>query len=213
MKIHQTSSRDGERHWKWSISLDARQLELDTVEKVVYHLHPTFKNPVVERSNRSENFELKASGWGTFVVRIEIHYRDGEVEKLRHRLKFDHEKKKVFLSYTESQADPAVIEAVRSEAIHHGWDITSADSISPGEDWSSSLNKEIEESDLFVLIGGDTPSRGLMEELELAQQLGKKALVYDAENLYGVPDREVATNSEELLNEFKAYDFELKGVK
>jgi transcription initiation factor IIF auxiliary subunit len=212
MKILQTSSRESERRWKWSISLDASQPELDAIEKVIYHLHPTFRNPIVEKTNRSENFELKTSGWGTFVVHIEIHYKDGGIEELRHRLEFEHEKPKVFLSYSESQTDPAIVEAVRNEASQLGWDITSTEAINPGEDWEYSLNKQIDEAQLFVLIGGETPSRGVLEEVETAQQLGKKVLAYDAGDIYGMQDMQKAMNSDDLVNAFKAYDVELKGV-
>ncbi len=212
MKIHQTSSRESERRWKWSISLDATQPELDNVEKVIYHLHPTFKNPIVEKTNRSENFELRSSGWGTFVVLIEIRYQNGDIDTLRHRLEFEQEKLKAFLSYPESRADSAIVEAIRKEANRLGWDITSADAINPGDDWEYSLNRQIDEAKLFVLIGDETPSRGVMAEVEAAKQLGKKALVYDASNLYGMLDKQNVKNGDELLNAFKAYSFELKGT-
>lgn len=213
MKIHQTSSRVSENRWKWSISLEASPEKLDTVDKVIYHLHPTFPKPTVERTNRSENFEFTAHGWGTFVVQIEIHYKDGRVDKMRHRLVFARGKPKVFISFAEPETDPEIIQAVKNEAVHLGWDVSSTEEISPGDDWASSLNKQIDESQLFVLIGGETPSRGVMEEVETAQQLGKSILAYDTSDIYGMQDRQKALDGDGLVNAFKAYNFEMKGTE
>jgi transcription initiation factor IIF auxiliary subunit len=212
MKIHQTSKQISERRWEWAISLDASEKVLDSIEKVVYHLHHTFREPVVEKINRSEKFELKTSGWGTFTVRIVIHYKNDEVEELRHRLKFEHEKSKVFISYSSSQVDSTIIDAIKQKASQLDWDVSTADIINPGDDLSSALNKQIDEAQLVVMVGGGTPSRSVMEEVEIAHHLGKRVLVYDADNSYGITHNKVVTNSDDLLNEFKAYDFEIKGV-
>ena len=88
MRIEQTSEQVGETRWKWAIWLEGSDAELDAVQKVVYHLHPTFANPVVERSQRAANFRLDSSGWGTFVVKLEVHKKDGATEYMRHRLRF-----------------------------------------------------------------------------------------------------------------------------
>ena len=212
MKIHQTSKKVSDNRWKWVITLDASNDKLNTIEKVTYHLHPTFKKPVVEKKNRSENFKIEASGWGTFVVRIEIQYKDNHVEELRHRLAFSHDKPKVFLSQSSTQTEDALLKSIKKEADQLGWDVATADDISPGEDWESAINQQIDESQLVVFIAGETQSRLSMDVFETAKQLGKKALVMDSNDLYGIKDHQKVTNDDDLLNAFKAYDIELKGL-
>lgn len=155
----------------------------------------------------------KTSGWGTFVVRIDIHYRDRHKQEIRHRLVFEHAKPKVFLSYPASETDSEVVQNLRQQAEEFGWEVSSADMIDRGEDWVSSLDKQIDDAALFLMIGGDTPSRLVMEEIAAAKQFGKKRLVFHKANLYeGMTDVTV-TNSDELINDFKAIDFETEGVK
>ncbi len=211
MKINQTSRRKNDRLWSWSISLSASNEELNQVDKVIYHLHPTFKKSEVVKTNRSRNFRLDASGWGTFVVRIEIFYSDGNTEELRHRLKFDHEKPKVFLSYPGSGGEfDEVVQALKNEADTLGWGITSADEINPGEDWDYALNKQIDDAQLFVLVGGETPSRHVAEEIRTARELGKPVIALDKDNHYGMIENQQVTSGDELLNSFKAIDFSIK---
>lgn len=212
MKVKQTSKKMTDNRWKWSISLDATPEKLDTVKKVVYHLHPTFPNPVVEKTNRKANFKLSTSGWGTFVVRVEIHYKDGRVEELRHRLTFKHDTPKVFLSYPSSESDSDVVRDVKNKAKDLGWEISTADTLSPNDDLESVLNAQIDEAQLFVLVGGDTPSRFAMNEMKVAEQLGKKTIILDKSNIYQTTGSETVKNSEELLNAFKGYNFKLKGL-
>ncbi len=212
MDIHQTSSKISDKRWKWAISLQGAKEELDRVAKVIYHLHPTFTQPVVETSNREDNFEFSTSGWGTFVVRIEIHYSNGEIEELRHRLVFEHEKPKVFVSYPTSESDSEVVRALIEQARNLGWDVTSADLIDPSADWNSALNKQMDDAQLFVMIGGKTPSRAIMEEIATARQLGKEALILDNENLYDLEDEKHVADGNELIDAFKAVNFKTKGV-
>jgi len=43
------------------------------IEKVVYHLHPTFKNPTRVVSTSENDFLLKTNGWGEFVIKAEVY--------------------------------------------------------------------------------------------------------------------------------------------
>ena len=211
MKINQTSKRKNDRLWSWSISLAASNEELDQVDKVIYHLHPTFRKSEVVKTNRSRNFRLDASGWGTFVVRIEIFYNDGNTEELRHRLKFDHERPKVFLSYPGAGSETdEVVQTLKNEAERLGWDITSAEEINLGEDWDYALNKQIDDAQLYVLVGDETPSRYVMEEIRTARELGKPVIALDKDNLYGRIENQQVTSGDELVNSFKAIDFSIR---
>jgi len=48
---------------------------LDNVERVVYHLHPTFPNPEREVTNRDNQFELTLQAWGQFTLRADVYLR------------------------------------------------------------------------------------------------------------------------------------------
>eukprot|EP00746_Dinoflagellata_sp_MGD_P164763 gnl/MRDRNA2_/MRDRNA2_93607_c0_seq1.p1 gnl/MRDRNA2_/MRDRNA2_93607_c0~~gnl/MRDRNA2_/MRDRNA2_93607_c0_seq1.p1 ORF type:complete len:662 (-),score=154.19 gnl/MRDRNA2_/MRDRNA2_93607_c0_seq1:202-2187(-) len=56
------------------------------VSKVVYNLHETFRDPVVEVNEAP--FKLTRVGWGTFPVYADMHLQDGRVLQLCHHLQF-----------------------------------------------------------------------------------------------------------------------------
>ena len=86
MQIAQEQRYTGEDWWNWSVWLDASPGEIDEVEKVVWRLHPTFRQPIREHTNREENFRLDTAGWGTFRIRADVHMKDGRTSKLFHDL-------------------------------------------------------------------------------------------------------------------------------
>lgn len=45
------------------------------IEKVIYHLHPTFKNPVRVVATPENDFLLKTNGWGEFVSKAEVYVK------------------------------------------------------------------------------------------------------------------------------------------
>jgi hypothetical protein len=47
---------------------------LDKVERVVYHLHPTFRDPDMEVTDRERRFELVISAWGQFNLSADVHF-------------------------------------------------------------------------------------------------------------------------------------------
>jgi hypothetical protein len=57
------------------VILDADSDEiLDKVERVVYHLHPTFPNPDREVIEHKRHFELRARGWGEFNLTADVYF-------------------------------------------------------------------------------------------------------------------------------------------
>ena len=48
---------------------------LDEIEKVVYHLHPSFPNPDRETDDRKNFFPLKTGAWGEFNLSADIHIK------------------------------------------------------------------------------------------------------------------------------------------
>ena len=48
---------------------------LDKVERVVYHLHPTFPNPDREVTDRKSKFELRTRAWGEFNLPADVYFK------------------------------------------------------------------------------------------------------------------------------------------
>ena len=71
--------RGGLQYYRLRIALDADEPELlDDVEKVIYHLHPTFKDPDRTVTDRRSNFEIGTAAWGEFNMTAEIFFRSGK---------------------------------------------------------------------------------------------------------------------------------------
>lgn len=71
--------RAGFQYYRLRIALDADEIQiLDDVEKVIYHLHPTFNFPDRTSTDRQSNFEIATAGWGEFNMTAEIFFRGGK---------------------------------------------------------------------------------------------------------------------------------------
>lgn len=63
--------------WRWTAFLDdVTEDELESIEYVEYHLHPSFKNPVKRSKSKKTNFSISAKGWGTFEITARVKYLD-----------------------------------------------------------------------------------------------------------------------------------------
>jgi hypothetical protein len=74
----QTSSQDnlGRPYYLVRVQLAAAASNLlDNVERVVYHLHPTFANPEREVTSRANQFELTLQAWGQFTLRADVYLK------------------------------------------------------------------------------------------------------------------------------------------
>lgn len=70
--------------------IDASKTELDAIENVIWHLHPTFSPTEVEIDDRFSKFALETSGWGNFLVRVTIALKDGSKERLSQELELSY---------------------------------------------------------------------------------------------------------------------------
>jgi transcription initiation factor IIF auxiliary subunit len=75
--VRNTSQRlithSAEQQFQWSVSIETEPAQFrKEIKKVVYHLHPTFPNKDLVKTNESEGFMLKAQGWGEFVITVEL---------------------------------------------------------------------------------------------------------------------------------------------
>ncbi|MBV8356455.1 MAG: hypothetical protein JO189_00755 [Deltaproteobacteria bacterium] len=82
----------GRNSWEWSIYLSGSPQEINRIHCVTYHLHPTFPKP--NREVFDDNFDpqhafvLSTNGWATFVVKIDVLFKDGTVPYGQHPLSF-----------------------------------------------------------------------------------------------------------------------------
>ena len=86
MKIAQEEHYRGEDWWQWSVWIEAEPADLTHIEKVVWHLHPSFPETDIVRTNRAQKFRLDTEGWGTFRIRVDVVMTDGSKETLSHNL-------------------------------------------------------------------------------------------------------------------------------
>lgn len=71
--------RGGQQYYRLRIAVDADEPEiLDDIEKVTYHLHPTFRDPDRTSTDRQSRFEIGTAAWGEFNMAAEIFFRDGK---------------------------------------------------------------------------------------------------------------------------------------
>lgn len=70
------SSASGDPYYQLRIYLDGDSDEdLDLVQKVAYHLHPTFPEPTQVRTERQTKFEVRTKAWGEFNLWAEVFLR------------------------------------------------------------------------------------------------------------------------------------------
>jgi len=86
LSIQQSQKYIGSDYWQWSVWLDGTQEELDSVEYVTYILDKTFHKPVRQVGDRTTNFRLDESTWGTFTLHANIMHRDGQETTVHHDL-------------------------------------------------------------------------------------------------------------------------------
>ncbi len=71
--------KNGKKYYRLRFWVDADDPELlDGIKSVTYYLHPTFKRPVCEISDRQTLFGMNTLGWGEFNLRAEVAMKDGK---------------------------------------------------------------------------------------------------------------------------------------
>lgn len=71
--------RGGQQYYRLRIAVEADEPEvIEDVEKVVYHLHPTFRDPDRTSTDRQSGFEIGTAAWGEFNMTAEIFFRGGK---------------------------------------------------------------------------------------------------------------------------------------
>jgi transcription initiation factor IIF auxiliary subunit len=77
--------------WDWEAFLDNDISKQSNVDYVEYVLHPTFPNPVRKITDSKDGFVIKVTGYGSFMLKVFVHTKDGKMEKYTHVLKLEQE--------------------------------------------------------------------------------------------------------------------------
>ncbi len=59
---------------------------MNSIEEVVYELHPTFPNPRRTSTNPEDRFSLETEGWGEFSIVADVKFRDRQTETVMYWL-------------------------------------------------------------------------------------------------------------------------------
>jgi hypothetical protein len=193
IKIEQLSTLTGRHRWKWSVWLDGTAAELDSVEYVIYTLHPTFSEPVRRVGERETAFRLYSAGWGEFNIHAAVHFRDGRVQQLDHWLTLFSDvdqwlrraggssshgvphraaKPRVYLSYSvaEAPAVKAIFPLLRQEGV----EVTTSDDIAEmGPEMSSdkAIMAQLRSVSCAVFFISGFPNPWFQREREIALSL------------------------------------------
>jgi prokaryotic YEATS domain len=85
VRINNYARRIGDQYerpyYEWRVFVDESPAVLERIASVDYALHPTFADPFQSSRDRRKQFELRASGWGSFTIMVTIHYTDGRQTK------------------------------------------------------------------------------------------------------------------------------------
>lgn len=198
MTIHimqQVFSR-GTDWWDWSVWLEGGKSDLDVINQVTYTLHPTFPNPVVTISDRKTGFRLDSSGWGEFKIYLQIEMKDGQVMEREHYLRFIDASEEegrdgptthsagaakeltpriVFVSGGTRDID--MVQAIRNVLSKHGFKVTGAEDIKPGQDSRKAINSMIEHSVAAVFVVSGRTNLWMNEEINVALRAGVRHIL------------------------------------
>jgi TIR domain/YEATS family len=203
LRIVQSSRYIGNDFWSWSVKLEGSPVELEGVKEVVWYLHPSFSPPMVKTRDRSTNFALETTGWGTFELEATLALHSGVDLHLRHQLELFYPddnakpkkatrktsptkrvaskkqsltKKSIFLSYQAKDSRQVAVLALA--LANRGITVLDQQGIPAGVPFSKSIEDLIERSDAMVaLVTDEFPSRHMISELYSASSRNKPTLV------------------------------------
>ena len=159
LSIQQDASYAGDDSWRWSVWIDGPDDELDQVDRVAWHLHPTFSPPIRLVDDRSTSFRLEAIGWGTFEVSAVLYSASSEtpLTRLTHELDLYYPEEtaqgrrpRVYIS--SSSRDARIVARLTETLDERGIDVLSDRDISPGIDWRAATGAQISDADAVVAI-------------------------------------------------------------
>src|SRR5262245_20542991 len=91
IEVTNVARQVAEDAWEWTAYVAGPQDALGNIQCVTYTLHPTFPQPVQKvcgTSNPQYPFGLTVTGWGTFMLRARVDFKDGTSQDVNYFLDF-----------------------------------------------------------------------------------------------------------------------------
>ena len=88
LAVAQSQKYQGDNWWKWSLWIEGCDDDLEQIKSVTYTLHPSFPQPIRTVTDRASKFQLRCSGWGIFLIPVEVRLKNGQAINLHHQLQF-----------------------------------------------------------------------------------------------------------------------------
>jgi hypothetical protein len=159
LSIQQDATYAGDDSWRWSVWIDGPDDELDQIDRVAWHLHPTFSPPIRFVEDRGTGFRLDAMGWGTFEVGAVLYHAgsDASFTRLTHELDLYYpdeiardRRPRVYIS--SSRRDARIVARLTETLDERGIDVLGDQDLSPGTEWSAGTAAQINDADAVVAI-------------------------------------------------------------
>ena len=198
-RIVQSYHYRGSDYWDWSVWIDASPDALAAIDSVTWLLHPSFSPSRIQSRSRQTGFRLDTAGWGTFLLKAELHKKQGDLQIISHMLELaypdddqaassseappqrsapapdDKTTPYVFMSYASEDAAPA--SRARAALTDLGVRVRDAGEIKPGMPFEAAIRKMIRESAGVVsVLGSDYASPYVIAEMKLARAEEKPSL-------------------------------------
>lgn len=171
-------------YWKWWVWIEGPDEELDRIEEVNYLLHPTFKKRNRQSRERAKKFRIASSGWGEFRIFAVLRGKDGGRQRLKHWLQLradsqpataggeapEKARKKFNIFMSHAASDTPMADALRASLESQGVTVTSANTVSVGDSFASSIENGIEAADGAVVLVSSRAAPSIEREVEIAQE-------------------------------------------
>lgn len=199
-RIAQDFNYTGRDYWDWRAWIEGTDTELQALDHVVWVLHPSFRRSRVKITDRGSGFLLATSGWGTFLLRAELHFPDKSVRRLSHPLRLEYPEegesppleggrpRRIYLSY--SKADSREARSLRESLSAGGLEVLDSDNARNDASLEAEMERLIRASDAVVaFVGSEPASLWVVDELRRASRSAKPsfALVAGESALAGLP--------------------------
>jgi len=196
LRIAQSANYMGDDWWRWSVWIEGSREDLEAVDSVTWHLHPTFSQPVVQSISRADKFRLERQGWGGFTIRAVLKGRRSPPLRLNHDLELVYPERAmrsaskdayvsesvagtkahepiVYICY--SLADSDVVRSLSASLRKRGIKVELPEGAAvSGDSLELSVQRSIESSDAVVAVTSAASGDWVDLEASLASKMSKR---------------------------------------